>query len=501
MSDSRIDNNQENNVASYRGVLKSTSLFGSVQIYLIIIQIIRSKIIAVLLGPAGVGIQGLYTSATLFIRSVSSLGLSQSAVKDVSESNSSGNKERAGYIIQVVNKLVLYTGLSGAAIVTIFSPVLSKTSFGSFSYIIPFVLLSSTLLFDQLYDGQRVILQGTRQLKKLAKVSAYSATAALLFTIPFYYFWGVDGIVPALISNSIIAFLVIRQLAGSVNYPKVKVSLRQAIGEGKNMLKMGMAMSLSGIFGSVCAYILRGYIRYEDGTEAVGLYMAGFVIINTYVGLVFSAITTDYYPRLASVRDDKIKSREVVNQQGEIGVIILGPLLVLCVLIMPLAILILYSEEFMPAYDYIILSTLGMLFRLISVLPAFLFIVNNATKIYLFNEMLSGFNMTVLSVLFYNIWGLSGLGLSISLGYVLFIIQVYYLSHKLYNYSFTRSYIKLILKYGIVLLLCIIDVYIFPKPYSWLLGGLLFILSIIYAYLDLNKRLMINELLSRYLKK
>ena len=41
---------------SYKQSLKATSLFGGVQIFNILIQIIRSKFAAVLLGPEGMGV-------------------------------------------------------------------------------------------------------------------------------------------------------------------------------------------------------------------------------------------------------------------------------------------------------------------------------------------------------------------------------------------------------------------------------------------------------------
>ena len=486
---------------NYRSIFKATSLFGGVQVFLIIIQIIRSKIIAALLGPTGFGIQGLFTSATLFVRSLSSMGLSQSAVKDVSEATSSGEKEKAEYILGVVNKLVLYTGLLGLIIVAVFSPILSKTSFGNYEYVLSFVLLSVTLLFDQLYDGKRVILQGTRQLKKLAKVSIYSATGALILTIPLYYLFGVEGIVPALIANSILAYLIISKLSKSTDYSVSKVKFWEALKSGGAILKMGIAMSFSGIFSTACAYLLRSYIRYIDGTEAVGLYMAGFVIINTYVGLVFSAITTDFYPRLASVSRDNSKSCDVINTQGELGIIILGPLLSICVLIMPLLIKILYTSEFMPAYDFILLATVGMIFRLVSVLIAFLFIVKGSTKLYIINELITGLYMMAFNIVGYKFGGLSGLGLSYSIGYLLFIIQVYFLSHSRYAYQFSNQYLKIIFKYSLLLMISILLLMLIKSPYSIVSGILISILTAIFAYKDLNERIQLKEVLVSYFKK
>ena len=50
--------------SSYRQIMKATSLFGGVQIFQIIISVIRSKFVAILLGPSGMGIVGLLASTT-----------------------------------------------------------------------------------------------------------------------------------------------------------------------------------------------------------------------------------------------------------------------------------------------------------------------------------------------------------------------------------------------------------------------------------------------------
>ena len=79
--------------SSYRQIMKATSIFGGVQVYNIIISVIRSKFIAVLLGPTGMGISGLLTSTTGLIGNITNLGLSTSAVKNVAAANASGDSK------------------------------------------------------------------------------------------------------------------------------------------------------------------------------------------------------------------------------------------------------------------------------------------------------------------------------------------------------------------------------------------------------------------------
>ena len=130
----------------YRSIFKATSLFGGVQVFTILISIIRSKIVAVLIGTTGVGLVGLFGAGTSLIQSVTQLGLAQSAVRDISEAFASGNQERVNRVVTVLRSLVWITGLLGVLCVMIFSPVLSKTSFGNYDFTLSFIFLSNSRL-------------------------------------------------------------------------------------------------------------------------------------------------------------------------------------------------------------------------------------------------------------------------------------------------------------------------------------------------------------------
>ena len=237
----------DENKSSYRSIFKATSLFGGVQVYQILIQIIKSKFVAVLLGPAGVGIMGLYQSGLQLIQQLSSMGLSQSAVRDVSEANGSNDMQRIAKTVTVVRKLVWITGLLGLVLVVCFSPLLSKASFGNYDYTIPFIILSVTLLLDQLSAGQKVVLQGMRRLKDLAKCSAFGVTFGLFTSVPLYYWLGIEGIVPTFLLSSVCTLLLSWFYSRKIKIEKVKVTPKQTFEHGKLMLVMGVSMSLSGI--------------------------------------------------------------------------------------------------------------------------------------------------------------------------------------------------------------------------------------------------------------
>ena len=130
MSEERMEIQEPKNIeteqtSDYRSIFKATSLFGGIQVYNILISIIKSKFVALLLGPTGVGIQGLFQSSTQLIKSLSSFGLSQSAVRNVSEANSTGDIRKVSLVVTVLRRLVWVTGVLGSLLVIVLSPVLS----------------------------------------------------------------------------------------------------------------------------------------------------------------------------------------------------------------------------------------------------------------------------------------------------------------------------------------------------------------------------------------
>lgn len=479
----------DNRQSSYRNIFKATSLFGGVQIYQILIQIIKSKFVAVLLGPAGVGVMGLYQSGLQLVQQISSMGLAQSAVRDVSEANGTNDVQRIAKTITVVSKLVWITGLLGLIVVACCSPLLSKASFGNYDYTIPFIILSVTLLLDQLSAGQRVVLQGMRRLKDLAKCTAFGVTFGLITSVPLYYWLGIDGIVPTLILNSACSLTLSWLYSRKIKIERVQVTHKQALKHGKQMLVMGVSMSLSGIFTTVVAYILRSFIQGNGGVEEVGLYQAGFVIMTTYVGMVMNAIATDYYPRLAAINEDNEKCREAVSQQGEIGTMILAPMLTCCLVFMPFVLQLLYSNQFLAANEYISWACLGMMLRLAAWVISFLYVAKAESKLFIILELVSNSTYLVFSLLGYKLIGLTGLGIAFALNYLVYFFTVYIIARKRYSFRFSNSFIKCYCFQLLLVVACLIIVMLFDGWLEYSLGCAVIAISCFLGIKGLNQRM------------
>ena len=174
---------------SYKKILYATSIFGGVQVLVVIIGIIKSKFIAVILGSIGFGIIGLLQSSLTLITSLTNFGLRISSVQFLSKLTKIEDEKKISETITIIKRLVWFTGLLGALITWIFSSYISELTFGNLKYSIFFKWLSVTLLLNQISIGQNAILQSFRKINLLAKSTLLGNFSSLIFIIPIYYFY------------------------------------------------------------------------------------------------------------------------------------------------------------------------------------------------------------------------------------------------------------------------------------------------------------------------
>lgn len=486
---------------SYKQTIKATSIFGGVQLIQILISIIRSKFTALILGPVGMGQVGLFLATTEMISSISSFGLSGSGIKNISAAD--GDQEKVGRIVNIFKRLILVTGILGMLITLLFSSYLSQITFGNKDYAWAFALLSITLLFNQVNTGYLVLLQSARKIRLMAKSTLFGSVLGLLTSVPMYYFLGINGIVPSLIFAAFASLFISRYFVSKLSFKEVEVDFSTFKFISKELVYMGFMIAFNSIIISVFSYFVRIFIKSNGNFEDVGLYNAGFAILNTYVGMIFNAMATDYFPRLSSVSNDTNKSNETINQQAEISIIIIGPIIVIFIVFIKLIIYLLYSKDFFPIQNMILYAAFGMLFKALSWSIAFIFLAKSSSKIFFINELIFNLFMLMSNLLGYYWLGLTGLGIAFLISYFFYALQVFIVSNKLYKYSFSKSLI--VIFSGNFLLASIslfLSYYSMESFVFYLLSSLIIVSSLLFNLYQLDKKIFLKKfILSKWQKK
>jgi O-antigen/teichoic acid export membrane protein len=353
---------------------------------------------------------------------------------------------------------------------------------------VAYAWMAITLLFNQLGAGKMVVLQGLRKIKYLANAGISGSFLGLTVSLPLYYYFGIDGIVPAIIATSVVNMLRSWYFASKVKLVPVTVDRVTTLKEGKEMLWLGFMLSLSGLITTAAAYLLRIYIRETGGVDDVGLYNAGFAIIITYVGLVFTAMSTDYYPRLSGVALYNHKARKLINQQAEMAILILAPILLLLMVFIKWVVVLLYSSQFVSVSAMIQWATLGMFFKAASWSIAYVFLAKGEAKLFLWNELITNAYLLAFNVLGYKLMGLDGLGIAFLLSYVLYFGQVFLITRYKYRFRLSRSFLRIMVVQFSLALLCLLFVKLTSAPVSYIAGSVLILIASVFSVYQLNKK-------------
>ena len=494
------------NQQSYRKVLNATSLFGGVQFINIILRLIRSKAIALLIGPIGMGISNLLLTTMELINGLTNLGLERSAVKDISLANTNSNSKNVAITISILKKLVWLTITVGVILMVLLAPWLSEITFGNKDYTISFRWISIALLFKQLSSSQLAILQGLRKLKSLAKANLLGNFIGLLITLPLYYYYKIDAIVPAIIIATFMSFVFTYYYSHKLDIESVTISRKEAVSEGKGMINLGVMLSLSSLITLLVAYIIRIYIGSANETEElglidVGLYSAGFVILNSYVGIIFNAMGTDYFPRLSEIANDIKKLRKTVLEQATVAILLITPIIVVFLACAPFIIVILYSHEFSPIVAMVTWGILGMIFKAVSWSMGYMIIAKGDSKVFIKTAI--GFNTILLSIniIGYHFGGLEGVGISFFIYYIIHFIAIRIITYYRYDFYFEKGFYKI---FTFTVIMCFLAFSITFIPSSILKNSLmigLIVVSCWYSYKELDKKIGVKDYLAGIFKR
>jgi PST family polysaccharide transporter len=356
----------ESEKSSYGQILKSSALIGGSSVINIAIGIVRTKVMAVLLGPAGVGLFGLYGSIADLAVSVAGMGVSSSGVRQIAEAAGSRDIDRIARTAAVLRRVSVLLGLLGAALLIVFSGPISTMTFGSDQHAAAVSLLSIAILCRLVSAGQGALIQGMRRISDLAKMGVLGGLLGTFTSIPLVYFLRQDGIVPSLIAVAAMTIATSWWYSRKVHIHVPSISVSQLKQETSSLLKLGFAFMASGLMMMGSAYAVRFMIMRGSGAEATGLYQCAWTLGGLYTAFILQAMGADFYPRLTAHAHDNIACNRLVNEQAHVGLLLAGPGVIATITFAPLIIALFYTTRFEGAVPILRWICLGMALRVIN---------------------------------------------------------------------------------------------------------------------------------------
>lgn len=473
---------------SYRNIMKRLSAFGGVQVFNILITLVRGKFVAMILGPEGMGVSSLFTTSANTVQGVASLGLNLSVVREVSAGKD--DPGRIAGILAAVRRLLLLTSLFGAVICFALAPMLSRWTFGSSDYTYAFMALSIFVALTIASNGFLSLLQGLGEVKRLSKASLVGGSAGLFCGVPLYWFFGTGGIVPAMIVGALSMFLF------------YFISYRKSVSQGnglhfkwnehkpivKRLISLGLVLMLCQIAGYFTNYLIHLFVRIFGSVDNVGLFQAANSITNQYVGVVFSALALDYFPRLSAAGEDAGRMRGIVNRQAEIVSLVLTPLVIMLILTAPLIIRLLLTKEFLSVTPLMRWMGFGVLLQGVSFPLNYIYLAKGNQKIYIWLEVvISHVIWIACSMAFYYWFGLIGLGISLVVRTAIDIVICYCVNRHFYGFRYSGAALRTLI-ISTLLGAMVFAASWLPEMTGYTLMSVLAVISIVWSLSGLRKR-------------
>jgi len=442
---------------SYRSILKSTSLIGGASVINMLISMVRTKFVAILLGPSGVGLFGMYGQITGLVGAVTGMGIGGSGVRQVAEAVGSNDEARIARTVITLRRTAWLTGGLGLLVMVGLCVPFSQMTFGSNDYAWPIAVLGVTLLTGAIAGGQGCIINGTRRIGDLAKMSIIGAINGTLISIPCFYLWGQKGIVPSIVLSALASLTTSWWFARRVPVKVLDLPWRESYGEARQLLLLGASFMGAGLVLTLNDYLIRIIMLRQFGLAEVGIYQAAFGLSGILVGFVLGAMGADYYPRLTAVANDNASVHRMVNEQSQISILLALPGLAAMMIFAPLIIKLFYAATFATAVPILRWCILGILGRVFSWPIGFVMLAKGAGRVFLITEICACVFQLIAVFFLIRIWGLEGAGIAFMLMYIFYTGLMLFVMRKLVGATWDQHSLKLTLIATVVMVLLMLN--------------------------------------------
>ena len=424
---------------SYRSILKSTSLIGGASVLNILIGMVRTKIVAILLGPNGVGLLGMYNQITTLVSTVTSMGISNSGVRHVAEAVGSDDEERIARTVIIVKRSSWLTGCLGLLVMVALCSPISRITFSSYEYAWPIAILGITILTGAIAVGQGCIINGTRRIADLAKISIIGSINGVLLSAPCYYLWGQSGIIPSLVLTSLAALATSWWYARRVPVKAITLLWRESYDDARQLLTLGFGFMGASLVTALSGYLIRIVMIRQFSLDDLGIYQAAFSLSGILVGFVLGAMGSDYYPRLTAVSSDNAIVHRMVNEQSQISILLSLPGLAAMMIFAPMIIQLFYATSFAKAVPILQWCILGVLGRVFSWPLGFVMLAKGKGRLFFITESIGAGGHLFFVYLFCGIWGLNGAGVAFLAIYVVYTLLMLLVMRRLVGATWTQE--------------------------------------------------------------
>ncbi len=332
------------------------------------------------------------------------------------------------------------------------------------------------------------VLKGLRKLREIALSQLLSVILVLLVSVPIFYFFRLRGLVLSLVLVSFATMVI--TLMFSVRQVPYRVGMldREVLGRGAEMVRLGVFFTIAAFLGSGAFSVVANFLMTHGGAEAVGAYSAGYALV-TYLGVfVFSAMESDYFPRISTAIENRDDARVQLKQQIEISVLLMTPLITLFLLFLEPIVRLLLTEKFCTAVPMAQIAVLSLFFKAVSQPLAYISLAKGDSNVYLIQEACYDVALVALVIPCFNCGGLRMVGLAFTVAEIVGLLVNAVVARCRYDMKLSGDSVKLLLVLPWAVIVAFAAVSASSGWLRWTVGSVACIISMLVSYKGLKNR-------------
>ena len=411
-------------------LLKITSLNAVVISVRLVISLFVQRLLAEIVGEAGIYKIGQLRSLTQLLTSFTSLGVFNGIVKYVAEYKE--DKEQLQKLFSTTFVFtVVGTVVSGTALF-LFAPFISEYLFGAETYTYLIRLLAVIVPFISVQRVFNGVVNGLSQYKQFAKIELLSYILSVTLTVVFLLQYDLDGALVAIaltpvVQVSVMLFLFVRVLREYVQFKKLSFATPLA----KSLLAFSLMSFVSSILLNYVEIDIRSMLADQLSEEDAGIWTAMTFISKNY--MVFSgAIFTLYViPKFASIHDRSGFNKELLSIYKTL-LPIFGIGMIVVYLFRDLVIEIIYPgfTEMSQLFKW---QLMGDFIRLASLVLAHQFLAKKMVRNFIFTEVMSLALFYSFAYYFTDQYGVEGVVMAHFVRYIIYFLVVFFLVYRYFR--------------------------------------------------------------------
>lgn len=424
---------------SYRHILRSTTIIGGAAVFNILVGLLRTKVVAVVLGPAGLGLIGLLQNLMGTATVLSSLGFGSAGTRQIAEAAGAGDARAVATARRALFWGTLGLAASGAIAVWLLRRVLAEKILDDAGLAAAVGWLAIGVALSVASGSQGALLKGLRCIGDLVRISILAALLSTALGIGALWQWGEQGVLAFVLSAPLANFLLGHWFVSRLpKTPAPRVPLSGLVEQWKTLARLGTAFMVASLVVAIGHLAVRAIVQRDLDAEALGQFQAAWMISMTYIGFVLNAMSTDYYPRLTATIGDHATANRMVNEQTEVAMLLAGPVLLAMLGLAPWIVELLYSREFADAVDVLRWQVLGDILKVASWPLGFIILAAGDGRTFMGSEALATVAFVGLTWIGLPMMGVEATGVAFLGMYLLYLPLVYWLARRRTKFSWQR---------------------------------------------------------------